>query len=670
MERRLLLAVALCVVVIYVTPLLFPTPKPLGGLSPADSAAMVQAARAESINASSAPSGVQAPSGLTANVAAPSAAAAQTASAQAPPKVDTVRITTPNTIVTFSNVGAAPLTVTMRNYHMTVRNVQDRATSPLVRLGRPGDALLGYRIITPHDTLSLDHVAFSSSVVDAVIGSPLVTFSADVPGRSGTTWHVTIAYAFSTDGYLSKVAGSIAGFGMAPAEATEGTSYLLVTMPAGFPPVEADTLDDMSQLAYSYKREREDPSSVSFQSLKPGEPQLRPGPISWIAAKDKYFLVGILSADSLRPHQFAELDLSAVPNARAPGSKQVTSASAVAVLPMWPMLPGTPSDFSGAPQANQSAKPLATAPGGASRLRFDLELYMGPQEFRRLRALGRSFENLNPYGGIFRPILQPFVTLTLELLLWMRQVLRVNYGWVLVIFGIVIRVLLWPLNQRAMRSSLRMQQIQPQIAEVQAKHKNNPQKLQTEMMRVYGEHGMSPWSPIAGCLPMLLPTPFFAALYFVFRNTIEFRGVPFLWLHDISVRDPYYILPLLLGASSFLVSWIGMRNVPPNPQTKMMGYMFPLIMTSFFWKIAAGLNLYYFVQTLATIPQQWYIANERAKATGGGQPASGGGGGGGGGGSGGSGATQARARPSGGGGGGGGGSSVAAATSSAKPKPT
>jgi YidC/Oxa1 family membrane protein insertase len=135
-------------------------------------------------------------------------------------------------------------------------------------------------------------------------------------------------------------------------------------------------------------------------------------------------------------------------------------------------------------------------------------------------------------------------------------------------------------------------------------------------MRVYKEHNMSPWSPIAGCLPMLLPWPIFAALYFVFRTTIEFRGVPFLWMHDISVKDPYYIMPILMGLTSFFVSWISMRRMPPNPQTKMMSYMMPAVMTFFFWRIAAGLNLYYFVQSLATVPQQWYLSNERAKAGG------------------------------------------------------
>jgi YidC/Oxa1 family membrane protein insertase len=107
--------------------------------------------------------------------------------------------------------------------------------------------------------------------------------------------------------------------------------------------------------------------------------------------------------------------------------------------------------------------------------------------------------------------------------------------------------------------------------------------------------------------------PILFALFFVFRNTIELRGVPFLWMSDLSARDPFYILPLIMGVSMYLVSWIGMRNAPPNPQTKMMGYMMPVMFTFFFWRAAAGLNLYYATQNLATLPQQWHLANERVK---------------------------------------------------------
>ena len=125
---------------------------------------------------------------------------------------------------------------------------------------------------------------------------------------------------------------------------------------------------------------------------------------------------------------------------------------------------------------------------------------------------------------------------------------------------------------------------------------------------------MTPFSPMMGCLPMLLPMPVLFALFFVFQNTIEFRGVPFLWLPDISLKDPYYILPVLMGVTMFLVSWIGLKGAPPNPQSTMMAYIFPPMMTIIFLNFASGLNLYYTVQNVMTIPQQWLLSRERIKA--------------------------------------------------------
>jgi YidC/Oxa1 family membrane protein insertase len=209
---------------------------------------------------------------------------------------------------------------------------------------------------------------------------------------------------------------------------------------------------------------------------------------------------------------------------------------------------------------------------------------------------------------------QPFATIMMKVLLWMKATLHVNYGWVLVLLGIVIRLALWPLNQRAMRSSIQMQRLQPELAETQKKYKSDPEKQREAIMKLYSSHGMSPLSPMLGCLPMLLPMPILYALYFVFQNTIEFRGVSFLWLPDISLRDPYYIIPLVMGASMFLLSWIGMRAMPPNPQAKMMSYMMPVMFTAMFLNFASGLNLYYAVQNIAALPQQWFLTKERAKA--------------------------------------------------------
>ena len=124
---------------------------------------------------------------------------------------------------------------------------------------------------------------------------------------------------------------------------------------------------------------------------------------------------------------------------------------------------------------------------------------------------------------------------------------------------------------------------------------------------------MSPFSPVMGCLPMLLPMPVLFALYFVFQNTIEFRGVSFLWLPDLALKDPFYITPIFMGLSMLVLSWIGLRGVPPTPQSKMMAYMMPAMMTVMFLQFPAGLNLYYAVQNVAAMPQQLLLSRERSK---------------------------------------------------------
>jgi YidC/Oxa1 family membrane protein insertase len=294
-------------------------------------------------------------------------------------------------------------------------------------------------------------------------------------------------------------------------------------------------------------------------------------------AKSKYFLVGLLQPVGGKP--FAEAHLEGGVRTR----KQATNAFATVVIPL-----------------------------DSGRATF--EMYAGPQSWRRLHDLGREFETANPYGGWLQGIVQPFSTIVMRVLLWMKKTIHLSYGWVLVIFGVTVRLLMWPLNQGAMRTSLKMQRIQPELSEVQKKYKSDPQKQQAEIMRVYKEHNMSPFSTFSGCLPMLIPMPVFFALFFVFQNTIEFRGVPFLWLQDISLHDPYYILPIVMGASMLLISWIGMRNAPPNPQAKTMMYMMPIVFVFVLFNTAAGLSIYYLTQNLASLPQQWLISNERAKA--------------------------------------------------------
>jgi YidC/Oxa1 family membrane protein insertase len=194
----------------------------------------------------------------------------------------------------------------------------------------------------------------------------------------------------------------------------------------------------------------------------------------------------------------------------------------------------------------------------------------------------------------------------------MKHTTNLSYGWVLVLFGVLIRLALWPLNQKAMRANMQLQAVQPLMKEIQERYKNDPQKVQQEMFKLYKEHGVN---PLGGCWPMLLPMPVLFALFFVFQNTIELRGASFLWLPDLSRPDPLYIIPVIMGLSMYGLSKVGQIGMEPNPQMKMMLYVMPVMMTFLFLNFASGLNLYYAVSNIASIPQQWMLARERQRRT-------------------------------------------------------
>ena len=259
-------------------------------------------------------------------------------------------------------------------------------------------------------------------------------------------------------------------------------------------------------------------------------------------------------------------------------------------------------------------RPLVTvAENVGADNRWDHVVFAGPQDYARLSALGDDLEEVNPYGWRFlRPLLRPIVAGIIWTLNFLHDTLNLGYGWVLILFGVLMRVIFWPFHQKAMRAQLRNMQVQPMLKEIQAKYKDQPEKLQKEMMRLYKEYG---FNPLAGCLPMLLPWPILIALFFVFQNTIELRGVEFLWLPDLSAKDPYYILPVFLAVSMFLVQYISYRSMDQdNPQMKMMMWFMPFFMGFIFMQFASGLNLYYATANVAMIPQQFYIAKERVKA--------------------------------------------------------
>jgi YidC/Oxa1 family membrane protein insertase len=163
-----------------------------------------------------------------------------------------------------------------------------------------------------------------------------------------------------------------------------------------------------------------------------------------------------------------------------------------------------------------------------------------------------------------------------------------------------------------MRANMKLQEVQPLMKDIQDRYKSDPQRMQQEMFKLYREYKVN---PLGGCWPMLLPMPVLFALFFVFQNAIELRGTSFLWIPDLARPDPLYIIPIVMGASMYVLTKVGQMGMEPNPQMKMMLYMMPLMMTGMFLFFPSGLNLYYTVSNIASIPQQWLLGRERMKRT-------------------------------------------------------
>ena len=244
--------------------------------------------------------------------------------------------------------------------------------------------------------------------------------------------------------------------------------------------------------------------------------------------------------------------------------------------------------------------------------RFDL--YIGPLEYGRITALGVGLEETMDLGwAIIRP-LGRLVTWSLSKMYNMVP----NYGLVVIIFAILVKILLNPLTKRSFQSNRRMQDIQPKVQKLKEKYKNDSQKFSRAQMDLFKEEGVN---PMGGCFPMLLQMPILIAFFSVFRTTIEFRGAPFFgWITDLSSPDtlmtvagfPINILPFLMGATMFLQQKL-MASPTSGTQQKVTMYAMNVFFLFLFYSFPSGLNLYYSVFNILSIVQQKYLTPAPAK---------------------------------------------------------
>lgn len=231
-------------------------------------------------------------------------------------------------------------------------------------------------------------------------------------------------------------------------------------------------------------------------------------------------------------------------------------------------------------------------------------IYAGPKEHEKLKALGVGLEHIIDFG-FFSVIARP--------LFWLMKFLNRltgNYGWAIVLLTIIVRIPFIPLVNKGQKAMKKLQEIQPRMAEIREKHKKDPKRMQAEISGLYKKYKVN---PMGGCLPMLLQIPVFFALYKILSIAIELRGAPFmLWVTDLSQKDPYYILPIVMGITMVIQQKMTPSGGDPKQQKLMM--FLPVIFTFMFLSFASGLVLYWLVNNLLSIGQQIYINKKKPAA--------------------------------------------------------
>ncbi|MGM0768320.1 MAG: membrane protein insertase YidC [Pseudomonadota bacterium] len=226
--------------------------------------------------------------------------------------------------------------------------------------------------------------------------------------------------------------------------------------------------------------------------------------------------------------------------------------------------------------------------------------YVGPKIIERLEAVAPNLDRTVDFGFLF------FIALPLFIVLDWFYGLVGNWGVAIILLTVLVKAVFFHLSATSYRSMARMRAVAPQLTRLKELYGDDRQRMSQEMMALYKREKIN---PLGGCLPILVQMPVFISLYWVLFESVQLRHAPFmLWIHDLSVMDPYFILPILMGASMFLQ--MSLNPTPPDPMQAKIMKMMPLIFTVFFLWFPAGLVLYWLVNNILSIAQQWYITRK------------------------------------------------------------
>ncbi len=248
--------------------------------------------------------------------------------------------------------------------------------------------------------------------------------------------------------------------------------------------------------------------------------------------------------------------------------------------------------------------PLMTISPGTSG-EIGAQYYAGPKDQYRLEEIAAGLDLTVDYGFLWW-LAQP-----LFYLLTLIHGVTNNWGVAIILLTVIVKTLLFPLSAASFRSMAKMRKLQPEMARLKERFGDDKQQFSQAMMELYKKEGAN---PLGGCFPILLQMPVFLALYWTLMESVELRQAPFfLWIYDLSVMDPYFVLPILMGASMFLTQM--MQPEPPDPTQAKVMKMMPIMFTFFFLWFPSGLVLYWLVNNILSVLQQWFVTRQVEKGS-------------------------------------------------------
>lgn len=449
------------------------------------------------------------------------------------------------------------------------------------------------RVLFEDRALDLRRVRFTSDRSELVLAEDDAPTSLKLVAERGDGGRIELEYSFDPSHYGFDVVARVSqGAGQSLPVGLE------VAWPAGIAATEPDSVTEYREFR-AVARVGEEIHKVKYSDLAKGDGskgrRAYEGTVSWAGVQGKYFLSSVIEAQPQR----------GVVRVGGEASKGVQTFEAQVAM-------------------------LGRAPAEAR-----YSVFMGPVDYDILAAYDRDPYNakLTTLVDLGPSLFRPVATVTLTAIRLLHQVVP-NWGWTIIIFSILTKLLFWPLTKSSTESMKKMQEMQPKMKKLQQKYKEDPQRQSQEMMKLYKEHGVNPLN-MGGCLPLLVQMPVFWALFTIFRKTIDLRQAEWaFWIDDLSRPDSLFKLPFtlpLFGDNFALLPFlmaIGMwaqtklqqpangvaSDNPMAQQMKMMSTLMPVMMFVFFYSSPSGLVLYWLVNTVLTAFQTWRVHSKVAAA--------------------------------------------------------